>query len=123
MSKKLTPDSLSTIELSIATERLRQARYSFNTALSATTASFFISLVRAGLFLSNKISEGAVTATGGLLASKVILLLYLAVGGSEAAQVRIPFILTAIDVVAAQIEKRLEASEEEQQEKRSVKRK
>ncbi len=69
MSKKLTPDSLSTIELSIATERLRQARYSFNTALSATTASFFISLVGAGLLLSNKISEGAVTTTGGLLSS------------------------------------------------------
>jgi hypothetical protein len=69
MSNKLTPDSLSPIELRIATERLRQARYSFNIALSATTASFFISLVGAGLLLSNKISEGAVTATGGLLSS------------------------------------------------------
>ena len=69
MSNKLTPDSLSTIELSIATERLRQARYSFNMALSATTASFLISVVGAGLLLSNKISEGAVTTIGGLLSS------------------------------------------------------
>ncbi len=69
MSNKLTPDSLCAVELSIAAERLRQARYSFNIALSATTASFFISLVGAGLLLSNKISEGAVTATGGLLSS------------------------------------------------------
>lgn len=56
-----------------------------------------------------------------VLASKVFLLLYLAVGGSEAAQVRIPFVLTALEAVAAQIEKRLEASEEEQQEKRPAK--
>ena len=69
MSNKLTPDSISTIELSIATERLRQARYSFNIALSATTASFFISLVGAGLLLSNKISEGTVIAAGGLVSS------------------------------------------------------
>ncbi len=69
MSNNLTPDSLCAVELSIAAERLRQARYSFNIALSATTASFFISLVGAGLLLSNKISEGAVTATGGLLSS------------------------------------------------------
>lgn len=69
MSNKPTPDSLCAVELSIAAERLRQARYSFNIALSATTASFFISLVGAGLLLSNKISEGAVTATGGLLSS------------------------------------------------------
>jgi hypothetical protein len=69
MSTKLTPDSLSTIELSIATERLRQARYSFNIALSATTASFLLSLVGAGLLLSNKISEGTLIAAGGLVSS------------------------------------------------------
>jgi hypothetical protein len=69
MSTKLTPDSLSTIELSIATERLRQARYSFNIALSATTASFVLSLVGAGLLLSNKISEGTLIAAGGLVSS------------------------------------------------------
>ncbi len=69
MSNKLTPDSLCAMELSIATERLRQARYSFNTALSATTASFFIGLVGAGLLLSNKISEGTVIAAGGLASS------------------------------------------------------
>ncbi len=69
MSNKITPGFLSTIELSIATERLRQARYSFNIALSATTASFFFSLVGAGLLLSNKISEGTVIAAGGLVSS------------------------------------------------------
>lgn len=63
------PDSLSTIELSIANERLRQARYSFNMALSATTASFLISLIGAGLLLSNKISEGTVIAAVGLVSS------------------------------------------------------
>jgi len=57
----------------------------------------------------------------GLLASKVFLLLYLAVGGSEAAQVRIPFVLAALEAVSAQIEKRLEASKEEEQEKRPAK--
>ena len=69
MTNKLSPNSLCTIELNIATERLRQARYSFNIALSATTASFFISLVGAGLLLSNKISEGTVIAAGGLVSS------------------------------------------------------
>lgn len=69
MSNKLTPDSLSTIELSITNERLRQARWSFNTALSATTASFLISLVGAGLLLSNKVSEGTVIGVGGLVSS------------------------------------------------------
>ena len=52
-----------------------------------------------------------------VLVSRVFLLLYLAVGGSEVAQVRIPFVLTALEAVAAQIEKRLEASEEKEQEK------
>lgn len=56
-----------------------------------------------------------------LLVTKVLLLLYLAVGGSEAAQVRVPFVLTALEVVAAQIEKRLEALEEDRQEKRPAK--
>jgi hypothetical protein len=69
MSNKLTPDSLSTIELSIATERLRQARYSFNIALSATTASFLLSLIGAGLLLSSKISGGTLIAAGGLVST------------------------------------------------------
>jgi uncharacterized membrane protein YczE len=69
MNNQQHPDSLSTIELSIANERLRQARYSFNMALSATTASFLISLIGAGLLLSNKISEGTVIAAVGLVSS------------------------------------------------------
>lgn len=59
----------------------------------------------------------------GLLVSKVFLLVYLAAVGNEAAQLRIPFLLTALEAVATQIEKRLEASKEELQEKRPVKRK
>lgn len=58
-----------------------------------------------------------------VLVSRVFLLLYLAVGGSEAAHVRIPFVLTALEAVAVQIEKRLEALEEEQQEECPVQRK
>ena len=69
MNNHQNPESLSTIELSIANERLRQARYSFNMALSATTASFLISLIGAGLLLSNKISEGTVIAAVGLVSS------------------------------------------------------
>lgn len=57
------------VDLCIAQERLRQARYSFNIALIATTASFFISLMGAGLLLSNKVPEGAATAAGGLISS------------------------------------------------------
>ncbi len=54
----------------------------------------------------------------GLLVSRVFLLVYLAVVGSEAAQARIPFIVTALDVVATEVGKRREASEQKQQEKR-----
>ncbi|MDF5729686.1 MAG: hypothetical protein PUP92_17185 [Rhizonema sp. PD38] len=63
------PNSKSALELSIAQERLRQARHSFNLAFIATAASTFISLSGAGLLLSGKASEGAVTATGGIVAS------------------------------------------------------
>lgn len=69
MSNKPVPLSHSTIELSIAQERLRQARYSFNIALIATTLSSCISLVGAGLLLSGKVPEGTVTAAGGMAAS------------------------------------------------------
>ena len=54
------------MELSIAQERLRQARLSFNLALIATAISACVSLTGAGLLLSGKVSEGAVTTTGGL---------------------------------------------------------
>ena len=63
------PNSKSAIELSIAGERLRQARYSFNLALVATAISTFIGLVGAGLLLSGKVSVGAVTSTSGVVAS------------------------------------------------------
>ena len=53
----------------IIQERLRQARCSFNLALVATAVSTFISLVGAGLLLTGKVNEGAVTAAGGMAAS------------------------------------------------------
>ena len=53
--------------MSIAKERLRQAHHSFNLALIATSVSFFISLVGAGLLLSGKVPEGTVTSAGGLV--------------------------------------------------------
>lgn len=57
------------LESSIADERLRQARHSFNLALIATAMSTFISLIGAGLLLTGKASEGAVTAASGMVAS------------------------------------------------------
>ncbi|MEM7715325.1 MAG: hypothetical protein AAF349_17395 [Cyanobacteria bacterium P01_A01_bin.68] len=54
-------------ELSIAQERLRQSRYSFNLAIIATAVSFFISLVGAGILLSNKVPQGTVVAAVGLV--------------------------------------------------------
>ncbi|WP_197036197.1 TRADD-N-associated membrane domain-containing protein [Fischerella sp. PCC 9605] len=57
------------IELSIAQERLRQARYSFNLALAATTASVCISLTGAGLLLFSKAPEGTITAVAGIASS------------------------------------------------------
>ncbi len=61
--------SHSTIEVWIAQERLRQAHYSFNLALVATTAFFLVSLTGAGLLLSNKIPEGSAIAAVGLVSS------------------------------------------------------
>jgi hypothetical protein len=59
----------SDIELSIAQERLRQARYSFNLALIATAASFSLGLAAAGVLLTGKLAEGSVMAVGGLASS------------------------------------------------------
>lgn len=59
----------SEIEFSITQERLRQARCSFNLALIATALSACISVVGGGLMLSGKVSEGTVTAAGGMAAS------------------------------------------------------
>lgn len=72
MTRKITPspnNSPKQIELSIATERLRQARYSFNVALVITAMSACISLVGGGLLLTGKVSEGAFTAVGGMAVS------------------------------------------------------
>lgn len=60
---------MSPIELIIVKERLRQARYSFNLALIATGISACVGLAGAGLLLSGKLSEGAVTAAGGFASS------------------------------------------------------
>ncbi|MBW4613110.1 MAG: hypothetical protein KME21_07450 [Desmonostoc vinosum HA7617-LM4] len=57
------------VEMNIAQERLRQARLSFNLALIATALSTVIGLVGAGLLLTEKVHEGAVTAAGGMAAS------------------------------------------------------
>lgn len=57
------------MELSIAQERLRQARLSFNLAFVATAISVSVGLIGAGLLLSGNVPEGAVTATGGLFSS------------------------------------------------------
>ncbi|MEH1780263.1 MAG: hypothetical protein V7L26_14295 [Nostoc sp.] len=62
-------NSYSKLELSIAQERLRQARYSFNLALIATALSACISLIGAGLLLTGRVTEGSITATGGMAAS------------------------------------------------------
>ncbi|MBO3463024.1 hypothetical protein G7B40_041045 [Aetokthonos hydrillicola Thurmond2011] len=63
------PKPYLTLELSIASERLRQAHHSFNLALVATTVSFCISVIGAGLLLSGKVPEGTVTAASGLASS------------------------------------------------------
>ena len=60
---------MSPIERIILQERLRQARYSFNLALVATGVSACVGLAGAGLLLSGKLSEGVVTAAGGLASS------------------------------------------------------
>lgn len=57
------------MKLTIVQERLRQARRSFNLALIATALSACIGLVGAGLLLSGKVTEGTVTAAGGMAAS------------------------------------------------------
>jgi hypothetical protein len=59
----------SAVELSIAQERLRQARWSFNLALTMTAAFAVISLVGVVLLLSGKTTEGSVAAAGGFASS------------------------------------------------------
>ena len=57
------------VELIIAQERLRQARYSFNMALAATFVSFLISLAGAGMLLSNKFPQGTILTATGLVSA------------------------------------------------------
>lgn len=68
---KLTVSSSSKANFSqqIVRERIRQARYSFNLALIATGLSACIGFIGAGLLLSGRVTEGTVTATGGMAAS------------------------------------------------------
>jgi len=53
----------------IVKERLRQAHYSFNLALIATSVSTCISLIGAGLLMTGKLPKGMVTTVGGLASS------------------------------------------------------
>ena len=69
MTNQSVSNSNLTIEWFIAQERLRQARQSFNLALTTTAVSFCISLVGAGLLLSGKVSSGAITSAIGLVSS------------------------------------------------------
>jgi|GEM_PF-1780788 len=58
-------------ELLIAKERLRQARYSFNAALTVTVLSSSISIIGIVLLFLGKVTEGTVTTSSGLAASIV----------------------------------------------------
>lgn len=60
------------IDLRIAEERLRQARYSFNLALGMAATSALIGFAGVGLVLLGK-SEGTITTTGGLASSAYCL--------------------------------------------------
>ena len=57
MTNRPVPNSNSSTESIILHERLRQARLSFNLALTATTTSFFVGLVGAELLLSGKVQK------------------------------------------------------------------
>ncbi|MDF5722173.1 MAG: hypothetical protein PUP91_17135 [Rhizonema sp. PD37] len=65
--------SIGQIKYSIAHERLRQARYSFNMSIIATTFSFFFYLGGAGLLMLNKLPSGSVTAAGGMVSSALFV--------------------------------------------------
>jgi ABC-type spermidine/putrescine transport system permease subunit II len=66
--KAQLPNSEPALLSTIAQERLRQARQSFNIALITTAVSTFISLTGAGLLLTGRANEGAVTAAAGMAA-------------------------------------------------------
>jgi hypothetical protein len=69
MNKPQFSQGKDSIEKTIVLERIRQARQSFNLALAATTTSFIISIVGAGLLLANKVPEGGAATAGGLMSS------------------------------------------------------
>ncbi|MGD1698609.1 TRADD-N-associated membrane domain-containing protein [Dapis sp. BLCC M229] len=60
-----------TTEQLVIKERLRQAKLSFNIALSLIIISAIISVIGVGILLSGKTSEGTATTAGGL-ASKIV---------------------------------------------------
>lgn len=59
----------SELKLSIAKERLRQARQSFNLALFTTFLCSMITVGGAVLLLSGTVTEGVVTAAAGAISS------------------------------------------------------
>jgi hypothetical protein len=69
MNNPQLPDDKDSMEKVIVRERIRQAHHSFNLALAATTTSFLISIVGAGLLFANKVPEGGAATAGGLLSS------------------------------------------------------
>jgi hypothetical protein len=66
MNNQPIPNPQSTIEMSIAKERLRQAHHSFNLALATTATCALISFAGVALVFAGKAPEGTITATGGL---------------------------------------------------------
>ena len=58
-----------TIEEAIARERLRQARQSFNFALTTSKISFYVGLIGAGLALSNIVPQAVVISAIGMVSS------------------------------------------------------
>jgi hypothetical protein len=61
-----TTKPLNPIEIAIVRERLRQARYSFNTALISSTAFAVVSLLGAAIVLLKVEPTGAVVASTGM---------------------------------------------------------
>jgi hypothetical protein len=60
---------MNSIEVAVVQERLRQARYSFNTALISSAAFAAISLLGAAILLLGVEPEGAVVASTGMAGS------------------------------------------------------
>jgi hypothetical protein len=57
------------LEIQIALEHLRQARYSFNLSLSIVAVGAVVSFAGAALLLSGKTTEGAVAVAGSIASS------------------------------------------------------